>query len=79
MVLFYNSNLTDIIHPKGWNAWNFSGNEGQITFAEYGNHGPGSDTSRRVNWEKKLNVDMVNKLTSLSYIDNDGWLQNQPS
>ncbi|XP_022761912.1 probable pectinesterase 29 [Durio zibethinus] len=77
-VLFYNCQFSDIIHPSGWQAWNFVGHEDRLTFAEYGNHGPGSDTSRRVSWEKKLNVETVKHLTSMSFIDTDGWLQNLP-
>ncbi|XVE81374.1 hypothetical protein DITRI_Ditri15bG0058400 [Diplodiscus trichospermus] len=77
-VLFYNCKFSDIIHPSGWDAWNYVGHENQLTFAEYGNYGPGSDTSRRVSWVKKLDVKTVEKMISISFIDNEGWLQSQP-
>ncbi|XVF65145.1 hypothetical protein PTKIN_Ptkin09bG0223100 [Pterospermum kingtungense] len=77
-VLFYNCMFSDIIQPLGWQAWNAGGKEGYLTFAEHGNHGPGADTSKRVSWEKKLNVGTVKRLTSISYIDNEGWLQSVP-
>lgn len=77
-VLFYNTNISDVIVPQGWDAWNFVGQEYQLTFAEDSCFGSGSSTSRRVSWEKKLSEESVKQLTSLSFIDNDGWLENQP-
>ncbi|BBG92345.1 Pectin lyase-like superfamily protein [Prunus dulcis] len=38
----------------------------------------GADTVKRVEWEKKLNADTVRELTSLNFIDTDGWLNDQP-
>ncbi|KAK4855154.1 hypothetical protein QYF36_004526 [Acer negundo] len=77
-VFFYKSNLTNVIQPQGWNSWNAAGREHQITFAEHGCYGPGSDTSNRVTWEKKLSTNQVKKLTSIAFIDTEGWLQKQP-
>ncbi|OMP04177.1 hypothetical protein COLO4_09878 [Corchorus olitorius] len=76
-VLFYNCQFADIIDPLGWEAWNGQSQE-QLTFAEYGNRGPGADTSKRVQWEKKLSAQAVAQFTSMSYIDNEGWLQSLP-
>lgn len=50
----------------------------QLTFAEEGCHGLGSDTSKRVEWESKLNPQMVQLLTSMSFIDSEGWISRQP-
>lgn len=77
-VFFYNTNFSDVIVPQGWNAWNFAGQEYQLTYAEEGCFGPGSDSSRRVSWETKLNEETVKQLTSSSFIDDEGWLNNQP-
>ncbi|OMO93035.1 Pectinesterase, catalytic [Corchorus capsularis] len=76
-VLFYNCQFADIIDPLGWEAWNGQ-NQEQLTFAEYGNRGPGADTSKRVEWERKLSAQAVAQFTSMSYIDNEGWLQSLP-
>nr|KYP50010.1 putative pectinesterase 29 [Cajanus cajan] len=78
-VFFYKTNMSNIIQPTGWNAWNFAGHEGGITFAEYGNFGAGSDTSKRVNWTKKLDLKTIENMTNTKFIDTDGWLQNLPS
>ncbi|KAK3017703.1 hypothetical protein RJ639_003296 [Escallonia herrerae] len=56
---------------RGWNAWN-------IIFAEDGCYGLGSDTSKRVPWLKKLSEETVRSLTSVAFIDNEGWLSSQP-
>ncbi|TKY69207.1 pectinesterase 29 [Spatholobus suberectus] len=76
-VLFYMTNMSNIIQPSGWNAWNFPRYEGRITFAEYGNFGPGSDTSKRVSWTKKLDLETIENMTSTKFIDTEGWLQQQ--
>ncbi|XP_022138633.1 probable pectinesterase 29 [Momordica charantia] len=78
-VIFYNSNFSNIINPNGWDPWRFAGQEGQLTYAEYGCYGPGSDMSHRVKWEKKLSSEEIRQLTSMSFVDTEGWLQNQPS
>lgn len=51
----------------------------RITFAEHGCHGAGSNTSRRVGWEKKLSYQELQHLTNISFIDNEGWLARQPT
>ncbi|KAF6143373.1 hypothetical protein GIB67_001317 [Kingdonia uniflora] len=76
-VLFFNTFLSQVVHPQGWDAWGFTGHEGRITFAEYGCKGRGSNTSQRVKWKRKLNHDMVAKFISTSFIDKDGWLKWQ--
>ncbi|XP_025685743.1 probable pectinesterase 55 [Arachis hypogaea] len=73
-VLFYNTSMANIIQPAGWDPWDSSQHENNITFAEYGNFGPGSDTSKRVNWITKLDLETVNMMTSTSFIDSEGWL-----
>ncbi|XP_027362724.1 probable pectinesterase 55 [Abrus precatorius] len=75
-VLFYKTSMSQIVQPSGWEPWNFAGHEDQLTFAEYENSGPGSDTSKRVKWTKKLSLETVNAMASLSFVDNDGWLKD---
>ncbi|CAJ1932720.1 unnamed protein product [Sphenostylis stenocarpa] len=76
-VLFYKTNISNVVQPAGWDAWNFHPLEGGITFAEYENFGPGSDTSQRVSWTKKLDLETIQNMTSTKFIDTDGWLQKQ--
>ncbi|KAI8009666.1 putative pectinesterase 29 [Camellia lanceoleosa] len=78
-VIFYNSYLSDVVLPLGWNAWgNFGGREHQLTFAEHGCYGIGSNTLNRVKWEANLSQDMLSWLTSIRFIDDDGWISRLP-
>ncbi|KAI9080654.1 hypothetical protein K1719_037411 [Acacia pycnantha] len=50
----------------------------RVTFAEYGCFGPGSNTSQRVSWSmNKLDSMFVEQMANMSFIDSEGWLQNQ--
>ncbi|XP_042491187.1 probable pectinesterase 55 [Macadamia integrifolia] len=77
-VIYYQCNLTNIVAPAGWDAWNNKGKENTITYVELDNTGPGSDTSKRVPWINKLSVNEVKHFVSMSYIDADRWLERIP-
>ncbi|KZV45383.1 Pectinesterase [Dorcoceras hygrometricum] len=77
-VIYSNSFLSDNVIPQGWDAWDFVGQENQLTFAEYGCNGSGSDKSYRVKWEKNLSPMEFLAFTSNAYIDTDGWIQKLP-
>lgn len=49
----------------------------RITFAEYGNFGPGSNMTNRVKWISKLDSNTINSMASTTFIDNEGWLKNE--
>ncbi|KAI3954716.1 hypothetical protein MKW92_040395 [Papaver armeniacum] len=55
--------------PQGWDIWNCHGHERDITYVEHGCYGPGANTSKRVNWMKKLSNVMVSRMMSLSFIN----------
>ncbi|KAI3459650.1 hypothetical protein Pfo_016313 [Paulownia fortunei] len=73
-VLFYNTSMSQIVVPEGWDAWFSVGREYQLTFAEHNCRGLGSKSSRRVKWAKKLSERKLNHLTSISFIDDEGWM-----
>ncbi|XXG79077.1 hypothetical protein AAC387_Pa09g0226 [Persea americana] len=77
-VIFYRTSLPNIVVPEGWDAWNFTGHEEQIIYAEVECHGQGSKTSKRVGWMKKLSASEVSFYTGLSFIDTEGWLKQLP-
>ncbi|XP_031106078.1 probable pectinesterase 29 [Ipomoea triloba] len=78
-VIFFNSSLSDIIVPPGWDSW-FCGNHvDQLTFAEINCYGPGSNTSNRVAWEAQLSQEMTDYFVNITnFIDVDQWVSNQP-
>ncbi|PWA72887.1 pectin lyase-like superfamily protein [Artemisia annua] len=77
-VLFYNSTLTNVVVPKGWLEGDFlKSTMDDLVFAEDGCRGEGANTSGRAYWEKKMSKDEVRRLTSMSYIDEEGWMKNQ--
>ncbi|CAL9076101.1 unnamed protein product [Musa textilis] len=77
-VIFYRTFMSGIIIPQGWYAWNAIGHEGNITYAESECIGPGSDHSRRVEWERKLSDVELRYFIHMTYIDREGWLNEQP-
>ncbi|KAG7555774.1 Pectinesterase catalytic [Arabidopsis suecica] len=77
-VIFYNSNLTDVVVPRGWWEWNQTGYKKQLIFAEHGCFGSGSNTGKRVKWVKKLSGSAVQQLTDLSFINRGGWVEDLP-
>ncbi|XP_031376750.1 probable pectinesterase 55 [Punica granatum] len=78
-VVFNGTDFLNIIVPEGWSAWDYTGHEEHITYAERKCTGPGSDMSRRVKWEKTLSDGDYHLLTDINkFINQDGWLHEQP-
>ncbi|KAG9140210.1 hypothetical protein Leryth_014661 [Lithospermum erythrorhizon] len=73
-VIFYNSYMSGIITPKGWDPWRTQ-QTNTITFVESNCHGPGANSARRVKWMKNLSQVELELFTSLSFIDDHGWLK----
>ncbi|CAN6169053.1 unnamed protein product [Urochloa humidicola] len=76
-VVFYGTRMDGIVVPQGWQAWNAGNDVSQVTFAEVGCSGPGSDMNRREAWEKHLSDEEVRRFVDIRFID-DGWLSAQP-
>jgi pectinesterase len=56
-VAFINCEIGDHIAAAGWNNWGKTSNEATARYVEFGNTGPGADTSKRVPWAKQLSAD----------------------
>ncbi|KAK6242942.1 hypothetical protein QUC31_009351 [Theobroma cacao] len=79
-VLFYQTQMANIIVPEGWSAWNNVGKEDSIVYAEVDCEGPGADKSKRVPWEKNLSPQDLSYLINVdSFINEGGWIQRQPT
>ncbi|KAH1032127.1 hypothetical protein J1N35_044301 [Gossypium stocksii] len=77
-VIFQETTMNADVVPQGWDAWKFPGKEENITYAEVNCKGPGSDTSNRVTWEKKLTPSQLQQFSLSYFIDQDGWISNLP-
>lgn len=53
-VVFQNSQLGNVINPKGWQTWDSSSSTKNVFLREYNNTGPGSSTAQRVSFAGKL-------------------------
>nr|GMD24779.1 probable pectinesterase 29 [Ipomoea batatas] len=77
-VIFYNTFMDNVVVPEGWTSFFGDDNAGKLSFAEYGCRGPGSDKSARVGWLTKMSRGELERFTSLSFVNNQGWLSRQP-
>ncbi|PPD84140.1 hypothetical protein GOBAR_DD18928 [Gossypium barbadense] len=70
------SRIDDIIQPEGYAP--MTGTIGIDTsfIAEFGNRGPGADTSRRVAWKgiKKIDINEANKWTPRVFLESETWI-----
>ncbi|XP_056854467.1 probable pectinesterase/pectinesterase inhibitor 12 isoform X2 [Raphanus sativus] len=68
--------IDEFIDSSGWTKW--AGAEGLDTlyYGEYNNNGPGSDTSKRVNWSGYhiMGYEDAFNFTTTEFITGDGWL-----
>ncbi|GJN33294.1 hypothetical protein PR202_gb21876 [Eleusine coracana subsp. coracana] len=76
-VVFYRTRMGRVVVPQGWQAWNAGTDVSNVTFAEVGCVGPGSEMTGRVGWEKHLSKEEVKRFVDINFID-DGWLSKQP-
>ena len=75
--VFMQSYIDSSVDPAGWREWNGDFALSTLFYAEYGNTGPGSDTSRRVTWEGFRvigNVSSVANFTVFNFLLGDDWL-----
>ncbi|CAN0897267.1 Putative pectinesterase 52 [Linum grandiflorum] len=76
-VIFQSTYLSPVVDPRGWDAWKFVGQEGNLMYAEIDCSGPGANVSNRVPWEQKINPD--GQFSRQTFIDQDGWIERQPT
>lgn len=71
------SNIGDLIHPDGWMSFmNTNVGHDTVNYAEYGNKGPGADTTHRVKWPgySVISKSEAAQYTVESFINTDNWL-----
>ncbi|CAK9234546.1 unnamed protein product [Sphagnum troendelagicum] len=73
--VFIESTLGSLIEPAGWLLWNGDQQSGdKVTYGEYSNTGPGSNTARRVRWSMQLTSKQAFTYTVGNFIDGENWL-----
>ncbi|KAF0894795.1 hypothetical protein E2562_003679 [Oryza meyeriana var. granulata] len=80
-VIFMESFLDGIVHPSGWVPWKKDHTVAETTktvsYMEYGNWGPGADTSRRINWagySKGTDAKKAEEYTVDRFINGSQWV-----
>ena len=53
-VVFLNCEMGAHILPEGWSDWTGTSRDKTAYFAEYGNRGPGAESTQRVKWSRQL-------------------------
>jgi len=73
-VAFISCEMDAVIRPEGWHNWGSEAKEKTARYAEYGNRGPGADTSKRVAWAKQLTDEEAAQYTIENILGgSDGW------
>ncbi|GLJ10957.1 hypothetical protein SUGI_0138820 [Cryptomeria japonica] len=74
--VYMQSYLDSYIQPAGWLAWSGDFALSTLYYGEYGNSGPGADTSQRVSWSgyHVMNSIDAQNFTVSSFIAGDAWL-----
>nr|XP_043620289.1 pectinesterase 2-like [Erigeron canadensis] len=75
--VFMKTNLDSLINPKGWTKWSDESALSTLYYGEYMNTGPGSSTSKRVDWKgyhKITSSSEASKFTVGNFIAGGSWL-----
>ncbi|XP_022764679.1 probable pectinesterase/pectinesterase inhibitor 47 [Durio zibethinus] len=74
--VFMQSYMGNLISPPGWLEWNGTFGLDTLSYGEFGNYGPGADTSKRVKWPgySLLNATQAMDFTVCNFTMGDTWL-----
>ena len=72
--IFLNSEMSEVVHPEGWNDWKKPETHQTARYAEYNNTGPGASPTNRVAWAKQLTAKDAAAITVDRVLGGtDGW------
>ncbi|CAN1200423.1 Putative pectinesterase/pectinesterase inhibitor 28 [Linum perenne] len=71
------SYIDDVIDPEGWVTWMGTAGTKTCWYGEYGNYGPGANTSRRVTWKGIKNMTLARAVdfSPERFIRSDPWVK----
>jgi pectinesterase len=73
-VTYVNTEMSENVHPAGWDNWKLPEREKTARYAEYGSTGPGANTESRVKWARQLTADEAAAITPENVLaGSDGW------
>ncbi|GLT42656.1 hypothetical protein SLA2020_166450 [Shorea laevis] len=78
-VIIYDSYLSNIIQPQGWDAWHGKNHIDKLMYVEAENRGPGANTINRVSWLKKLSRSDLRRLIDIYYNNEEEWIAKLPN
>ncbi|XP_031484777.1 pectinesterase-like [Nymphaea colorata] len=74
--VYMHSFIDGLIDPTGWSPWSGDFALSTLYYGEYGNRGPGSDTSKRVQWlgYHAMALNETSNFTVVNFVQGDVWL-----
>ena len=72
--IFLNSEMSEVVHPGGWNNWKKPEAESTVRYAEFNSTGPGANPQARVSWARRLTSREAEAVTLKKVLGgSDGW------
>ncbi|KAL8034678.1 hypothetical protein ABFX02_12G044700 [Erythranthe guttata] len=72
--VFIGCTLESLIAPDGWMIWDGDFALKTLYYGEFENSGPGSDTSKRVNWSSVIPAERAYAYTVQNFLQGDQWI-----
>lgn len=72
--VFIQCTLEALISPDGWLPWSGDFALKTLYYGEFGNTGPGADTSKRVPWSSQIPDKYVSSYSVANFIQGDQWI-----
>lgn len=73
-VVFLHTEMSDVVHPAGWQNWNSPEREKTVRYAELASTGPGANPRARVAWAKQLTKANAKQISLEKVLGGfDGW------
>jgi pectin methylesterase-like acyl-CoA thioesterase len=73
-VTFLDTQMADIVEPRGWDNWANSANESTARYAEWNSSGPGANPEKRLPWTHQLTEEQAKAITIQKVLGgSDNW------
>lgn len=72
--VFVECELSEIVRPEGWLAWDGDVGLDTLYYGEYGNKGQAAHVTKRVSWSTNIPVDRVAVYSVSNFIQGNHWI-----